>query len=147
MRNIIEEFNEIAVPLTIEDFEVGERVFHQIPQQNPYFGTIMALRPPEFVEIEFDQGDNRTAHINDFYSEFFTGPVYLRKCLQVNDLYAGCIISTKHMVPQRIYATVVEYAPKDLLVVEYDNGERFVCRERPGKSIESMMANGWQVEG
>lgn len=99
------ESQEINIPLVLEDFGVGDRVYFVNGEHELELGVVNNLQA-SYVNFRMDNGKMRLFHINQFKSDSPMG-----KCFPVNELKVGSVISFPYGAGQRYYADIIEYVP------------------------------------
>lgn len=99
------EAQEINVPLVLEDFGVGDRVYFVNDEHELELGVVNNLQAP-YVNFRMDNGTMRLFHIKQFKQDSTMG-----KCFPIDDLKVGSVISFPYGAGQRYYADIIEYVP------------------------------------
>lgn len=135
----------IKLPLIIEDFEEGDRIYRQSRMPDIImFGTVTSITPDE-LNVTFDNGYEHAVNL-DFFHDDPDAAFYYGKCLRMDQIWAGSVISVRTL-GETLTATV-EFISEERIVFTYleepDVTETWVAKE--GQSLEFLLRN-WELEG
>lgn len=130
------EIVEVQIPLTVEDFEIGDRVYflnhkHDIIE----YGTITALLDP-IVQVIFEKGIKRPVHVTQFGAGGWVG-----RCFPIEQLEVGSVVSVFNS-GERIYADILEFVPGKIVRLKYrsDGKEALMTQSPENGPLEFQMA-------
>lgn len=144
--NTMQASKEIQLPLTRDDFEVGDRVYSMFHGEIT-LGTIVS-NPWEAegsVTVKDDSDYCHTVHLSCFVKG--AGVEYYGKIPDLSQLTVGSRVSRLNEDGIREYSVVVEHLPGETLIVQEEVGGRtFISRVDYGQVLEINFRE-WEVEG
>jgi hypothetical protein len=140
------ELQEIQLPLTIDDFEVGDRVY-SMSHGEIAFGTIVSnpWQSEGHVTVKDDSGYCHSVHLSCFVKG--AGFDYYGKIPNLSKLRIGSRISRLNKDGIREYSVVTQHLPDQIISVrEEASGAYFTSRTSAGQVLEKDFRD-WQIEG
>lgn len=131
------EIQEITMPLSLDDFEVGDRVYVVGSNNDSLeFGTIKDIYNPH-MNVLMDNGKMPLVHINQFKDG---GPI--GKCFPVGQLNVGSVISFPYGAGKRFYADITDYVPGKYVELTYRKGKTksALITAEEGRPLEFQLA-------
>lgn len=144
--NTMQASQEIQLPLTIEDFEVGDRVYSMFHGEVT-LGTIVSNRHQSegHVTVKDDSGYSHSVHLSCFVKG--AGVEYYGKVPDLSQLTIGSRVSRLKADGIREYCVVTQYLPGQIIGIrEETRGAFFISRADAGQVLEKDFRD-WQIEG
>lgn len=146
---------EAYIPLVIEDFEPGDRIFRYDGLNKGSLGRVEAIHD-EFLLVEMDDGTFEGAPISLFDQD---SPYWKwDKLINLDEVKVGSRLSRMEW-GTRLFAVVESYTPGEEMVVRYEFPEgQKVAKEKAATTVFKKPAPesgitfehlflGWQLEG
>ena len=142
---------ELYAPYIIDDFEVGDRLYHYVGLNNGRLGRVEEIHDT-FLLVGMDDGTFTDANIELFDED---SPYWeWDKIIDIEHLAVGSRISRKEW-NQRIFAKVTSFEPGVKIAITYElspvNGKspKEIVFEKPapesGRTLEHLLL-GWFLE-
>lgn len=144
--NTMQAPKEVQLPLTIDDFEIGDRIYSMFHGEIT-FGTIVSnpWEAEDHVTVKDDSGYCHSVHLSCFVKG--VGVEYYGKLPDLSQLKRGSRISRLNKDGVREYCVVTQYVPGQIIgVKEEKRGAFFISRTSAGQVLEKDFRD-WQVEG
>lgn len=147
---IVTEVKENYVPLAIDDFEEGDRVYHAKGLRDSGLGTVKEIYDT-WLNVLMDTGEWKKAEIVLFDRK--ANNWCWDTVLDLTKVETGTEIS-RQARRGRVFATVLQFVPNDSITLgrgtnlnkrQLTNSSPIVYQQHPGRPLEEYLL-GWEVE-